>query len=273
MKVTIYSCADKRPDIIELQHRSVESFVKDDFEYVILNNGQTLRLRYQIRKICQRLNVRCIDVENRDHSDPCIACAHPLQWAYHKYMKHDEIACIIDSDMFLVSELNIADYLKGYDIAGVQQRRGKIEYLWNGILFMSGDMPGKDELNFMHGVVEGESTDVGGHFWYWLKDYHPRVKNIPSTSHIWPGNNNLQVLPDEIKKDYHEDYRFELYDHFILHYGRGSNWDGYGASYHKDRTKLAQKFVEGAIEGKIKLPKYKYEFTKDRWKKPHDITI
>jgi hypothetical protein len=52
MKVKIYTYPDKRPDFILRQKKSLEFFLKDDFEYIIMNNGSSPELRGEIEKIC-----------------------------------------------------------------------------------------------------------------------------------------------------------------------------------------------------------------------------
>jgi hypothetical protein len=74
-------------------------------------------------------------------------------------------------------------------------------------------------------------------------------------------------LPKEILVEDNEDYRFEIYEKTFLHYGRGSNWDNQSEEYHRNKTLLLEKFVQGCEDGRIKLPEYDYVFDEDCWSK------
>lgn len=257
MKVKIYTYADKRPDFIELQLKTLNFFLEDDFEYIVFNNGSNDNLRNQIQYMCKILRIKQIYVENPKHREPTIACAYPIQWSFHELIKHDSgcISCIIDSDMFLLKPFSIEKCMTDYSIAAVEQVRGHVTYLWNGIIFMNIDeLPNKENMNFMFGNIEGENTDVGGHLYYWLKE-NPELKrkNIHNTSHICAERNNLECLPQKIVERYDSSFKYELYEHAFLHYGRGSNWDSQSADYHKRKTELLYYFLSECINGGIKL--------------------
>jgi hypothetical protein len=269
--IYLYTFADKRPDFIALQYKSLKHFLKDDFRFIVFNNASSQINRLRISIVCKLIGVDCVTAEEQNHADACLACAVPIQWAFHKIMSpRGGYAGIIDSDMFLVRPFSILEYLGEHNIAAVKQIRKHVKYLWNGIMFFHLDnLPAIQDMNFMHGEIDGINTDVGGFLHYWLKS-NPntiRLQNILHTSHIWSGNHNLDCLPEAIRASYNEDYRFELYEHAILHYGRGSNWDKQGIDFHKDKTKLLKKWVNGAISGTITVPDYTYVFALDCWEK------
>jgi len=263
MALKIFTFADKRPDFIPLQYASLKHFLTDDFEYKVFNNAESHINSFNVRRLCRKHKLKCIFVEEQDHSEPTIACARPLQWAYDNILRNesDPIA-VIDSDMFLIEKFSIENYLAGYDVAATKQRRGHVTYLWNGIMFFNmSSLPEKHSLNFMFGAVEGQKTDVGGFLYYWMKrNQQLKIRNIDHTSHIYSGNNNLHCLPQEIAEKYDEDFRFEIYERAFLHYGRGSNWDNMVVDYHKRKTYLLKYWVESSISGEIRIPKYDYKF-------------
>ncbi len=271
MKIKLYTYADRRPDFIELQYRSLKHYLKNDFELIVFNNCSIFHpfRRQEIRNECKRLSLQCLEVK-QNHSNPNMACAVPIQWSFDTIIKYDKgISCIIDSDMFLVSPFDIEKHMKNFDFAAVKQIREHVNYLWNGLMFFDlRTLPDKDSMNFMCGKVEGQAVDVGGLLYYWLKKNPDlRLRNILHTSHIYSTNQNMDCLPKEIREKYEEDFRFEIYDRAFLHYGRGSNWDKMDKGYHDRKTKLLHFFVEESITGKVKLPHYSYVFDEDAWKK------
>jgi len=269
-KVKIYTYADKRPDFIALQYKSIGHFLRNPFELIVFNNCSLLhyRRRRTITETCEGLGLRCILVDGQDHTNPNVACAKPIQWSFHNYLKKENgLVCIIDSDMFLVAEFDLRQYMSGYDIAAVKQVRGHVRYMWNGLMFFNiPTLPSIDHMNFMCGLIDGVATDVGGFLYYWIRENpHARVRNILHTSHIYSGNNNLACLPQKVLERYNEDYRFELYERAFLHYGRGSNWDRMNRLYHRNKTELTRYFVESAMAGDVRVPDYDYVFEYDCW--------
>jgi hypothetical protein len=248
MKVKLYTHAHNRPDFIPLQLRSFARFLTDDFEYLVFNNAATASDDREIRETCARLGVECIEVEERNHLTVNCSHASALQWSFHQYLKYETecIAAILDSDMFMISDFSLNDYLDGYDLAGVSQSRGHVYYLTNDIIFFNmAALPDKDAMNFMCDKIEGVHVDVGGDLYYWLKNNPSlRIRYIKSTGQIWSGKNNLQLLPEAILNDYDDDYKFSIVENAFLHYGRGSNWDRKSEEYHRNKTGTLIKFLE-----------------------------
>ena len=244
--------ADARPDFIPLQLKTLYKFLNSNFKYVVLNNGRNYFRKSKIRSICNLMSVDCYEIPTkfRNHSDPCLACAIPLQWAFDTYMIHDKFPIILDSDIFLIDSLDINLYMSKFDLAAVSQSRGLVEYLWNGIIFMK-KMKNKNNFNLMPGIVEGQNTDVGGNTYYWLKDNKGSIRWIKHTAAICSEHGNLMELPPSIRSKYRDEYHFEIYDKKFLHYSRGSNWDKNYASYHKDKTNLLKSFITLKLDGDL----------------------
>lgn len=267
MKVKIYTFPDKRPDFIELQKKSIENFLKDDYEYIIINNGSNNESRKEIFDICNNNEIKHIYVENPNHSDPNIACAYPINQTLDKYIKvekeKDIISVIIDSDMFFISDFSIVDFIGDNEVSAIYQVRGDVNYLWNGIVFINNSkVIDIESFDFGYQIINDilvqkqvqHRTDVGGNMYFYLKE-HPdcKVKYIYSTSHIKSQSNNLDSLPDEILKIYDDSFCYEIIEKSILHYGRGSNWDNMVPDYHKRKTELLHFFVNGCLNNEIKI--------------------
>jgi hypothetical protein len=270
MKVKLYTYPDKRPDFILRQKKSMDTFLTDEFEYIVMNNGSSPELRAEIEKICYENNIKHIFIENPNHSDPTIACAYPINQSLKRYIKKDKetnISVIIDSDMFFLKPSSIIGYMGDYELAALKQIRGHVKYIWNGIVFINHKkIIDIQELDFGFGNIEGNITDVGGNMYYYFKN-HPNcnLKNILHTSHIHPKNNNMEVLPPEMLLEYDADFCFEIIEKSILHYGRGSNWDGMPKDYHKNKTIFLDKFLEKSYEGNLVWPNSDYVFNLNCW--------
>lgn len=262
--VTIYTYADKRPDFIALQKRTFDRFVKDDFELVVYNNGSSPELIEAIDAACTEAGVESIRVEGARHSDPNVACAYPIQWSFHERIKFDDdLAVVIDSDMFLLAPFSFRTFVGDYHICAVKQRREHVKYLWNGIVFLNVPaIPLKDEMNWYHGTIEGVPTDVGGHLYHWLgaTSGQLRLRNIDFSGDIASRYGNLFCLPKELRAQYREGFDFQIYGNAFFHYKRGSNWNRQSAVYHEQKSQLAIELIEGCIDGRYMLPAYDYAF-------------
>ena len=163
-----------------------------------------------------------------------------IQWTYDTIIKekHDEdMVLFCDSDMFLLDEFSIEEYIKDEVIAGALQVRGPIEYIWNGIMFFNMSEITKIgfDLNFSDGDVEGNMTDIGGHLYYWFLENNVKFKNVneggttPDDCAEYPDEyNGINLIfdnNDDMWTKPEGGFRFELHlDNKFLHYRAGTNW-------------------------------------------------
>ena len=154
--------------------------------------------------------------------NPAQACADTVQWTYDNIIRENhknDIVFFCDSDLFLIDEFDVAEYMSDAIIAGLPQKRGKVIYMWNGIMFFN--MPTIENLNidFSDGVVEGEMTDVGGHTYYYFKENNIQMKetDVQYPTHYY----DIELQNEEVTRG----YNFELHlDGKFLHYRAATNW-------------------------------------------------
>lgn len=239
-KVKIYTWSDKAPEFLYKQYETIKKFVRDEnWEFIVFNNVPAPKLDRQrkIKKACKDLGVKCLDVRFRSFiSGASYITGWGIHWAYHRFFRweKDTIHVVLDSDMFFIKDFNFNNYLGDDIITAIHQRRGKIDHLWNGIIIMRGsELPDKNHFDIRLGTIEGERTDTGGRTYYWLKrNPNLKLKYMMHTGHIDVSHSNM--LPENCRKDYNPDYRFQFIEHSILHYRAGSNWE-----------KRPQEFVDG----------------------------
>ena len=80
-----------------------------------------------------------------------------------------------------------------------------------------------DSINLQYEPALGADTGGALHS-YLSQTLGVRVRNVLQTSHINSANRNLHVLPEAARARYHEEFRLEIYEISLLHYGSGSNW-------------------------------------------------
>lgn len=230
-KVKIYTWADKAPEFLYKQYETIKKFVKDDdWEFIVFNNvpATILDRQKKIKSICKELGVKCLDVRFRTLvSGAAQICAWGIFWAYHRFFRweKDTIHVIFDSDMFFIRDFNFNEYLGDNQIAAIHQRRGDIQYLWNGFVVMrGGELPDKNYFDYRLGDINGERTDVGGRLHWWLqRNPDLKVRYMLHTGHL--DVSKSAMLPEKVREGYKPEYKFQFIEHAVLHYRAGSNWD------------------------------------------------
>lgn len=195
MKITTITISDKRPDFIELQYESIRKYIQDqDVEYIVLNNAVNNEgLRKNIDDACESIHVKCVHVvleseyrvqkqggcySGNSYTNVQAACSYPLNWFWKDICKLKGIVVIIDSDMFFIKDINIEKMMNGKDIAFCPQYRAefKVFYMWNGIVFLNIDtIPNPKTIDWSFGAIMGDSTDVGGHTYFYLKNNNKEI--------------------------------------------------------------------------------------------------
>jgi len=210
-KVKIFTLVDQRPDFIELQYKSLKKYIKDDdWEYIVLNNA--IRSYDKVRKgtppevgernklienICESLDIQNIQIElegkfqvtngntnfqHQTYIDGVTATSYALNWAWDKYLSEiydDCIVIIIDSDMFLINDINFNTLMDGYNIAFIPQYRGsnqEVFYPWNGIVVAKpNEIINAKEVDWDLGTILGHKTDIGGYSHHYLEKYKDQL--------------------------------------------------------------------------------------------------
>lgn len=252
--LNLYTFVPNRPDLIDIQLKSLRKNLQEDFVLNVFNNalfGYDRRRNNRnefdrIEKVCRQLNVPVTAVEkDAGLIDYCqtfeatfdeqgfyrngnVAHAYALCWAWEKVISRSSgVACILDFDMFLKTEANFTNFVQEADLSFVAQSKpdfnGRI-YMWPGFVLMNLDrLPERSTLNWMCGRIDGVPVDVGGYTVQYL-EAHPELKlrhlgmnNFPDDSHV-----NYQML--------------HIGETDLLHYRSGSNWDQQPAEFHMEKT-------------------------------------
>lgn len=241
-KITFYTTADKRPDFIPLQYKSLKRFVKDDYELVVLNNAlDSKKRREEIFSICKKLNIRCVGVEKHkklkkiggqkvftifgSYRNANVGTAYPIKWAWNMMIEEnkDSLFAIIDSDMFICRDICFNQEMGNVDGSLIIQYRGlqnkrstaQVKYIWNAFcIFNPSQIPNLKEMNWDCGIIKkyfinGHAVDVGGYIHYWLKKHNFSYKHISEFAiHSFKQINNQEFyLEGTLNGNYH--YSFE----------------------------------------------------------------
>ena len=255
----IQTAVVNNPDFIELQHKTLAALLSGEFSFTVFNDAKQWpdfsnfgnpNVYQEIRAVCDRLGIPCIDIPNSHHirmTDAARRCADSMNFMLKHSLKTGlRQVLILDSDMFLVCPADVNMY-DSADCAVVPQERGSTKYIWNGIAYFDfGRVWAPELLDWRAGEHKGELCDVGGAMTYWL-DEKPGDASIYIIDHLislqWDehsfpktlSSSLLRFLQDDPKNNEGKFY-CELYDERFLHYRAGGNWDRLPKSVHLRRT-------------------------------------
>ncbi len=198
-KTLVFTTGFNRPDFIELQHRLFEKFLEDDYEFWVISDANTPKMKKEIQKKCSELGIKCINVPQKIHSkpylprspgdnynNPNVRHCNSVQWAWDNYFSHHEgPVMVIDSDMFLIRPFSIEKTLENTHLAGVlwgtsdQVTQKPYYYLWLAlILFNNTLLPERHSICFNCGWLPNSKTvcDSGGWTGLYLKKFEGQLK-------------------------------------------------------------------------------------------------
>lgn len=187
MKVRIYSSHCSRADYILFQYTSIQNHVKDEVEYIVINDGQNeatisnfmnLRCRDDIEEICNELKIKCIPLDPKLHTmrntlypkkvNPIAEnysqrAADACQFILRDSLSFEGIVCILDSDNFFYKDISLNEAMKGYTLSYIPSVRQGIHYMWNNlVIYKPHELPNLHELNFDLGNLPENPLDTGG---------------------------------------------------------------------------------------------------------------
>lgn len=223
--IHIFTSVVNRPDFLILQNKLFQKFLKNEYQFHVVDDSIDSNITEKFQHICLENNFSYYNKPERTESmNPAQSCADTVQWTYDNLIKENhknDLVCFFDSDLFLIDDFDVEEYLSDCVIAGLPQERGPITYMWNGIMFFN--MPNvvdiNPNINFSDGYVEGYLTDVGGHTWYYFTRNNIKMKE---TDVQYPTHYNDVDLQNE---NVTRGYNFELHlDGKFLHYRAATNW-------------------------------------------------
>lgn len=267
-KILLFTYSYNRPDFIKIQHDTFKKFLKDEYEFVVFNDARDGLMEQQITSMCNSLHITCIRIPQEIHDQPylkrwpgenyhapAVRNCNVVQYSLNQVgFKHDDIVALFDSDMFLVKEFSIREYMKGYDLVGIKQGIG---YLWIGLAFLNmGTMPNKRTIDFNCGRIGDKTVDAGGYTYCYLRNNPEARVRYFTQCIVQPSMQNKDLLCscNFNEKDinfimscpYGINIEYMLENHF-LHYRGGTNWDEKPGSYHHSKTSLINMYINNLL--------------------------
>ena len=219
--IHIFTSVVNRPDFIPLQQKLFDKFLKNEYKFHIVDDSVDSKITEEFKLVCDANGLEYYRKPPTNKPlNPAQACADTVQWTYDNIIRKnhsEDIVFFLDSDMFLIDEFDIEEYMSDALIGGLPQIRGHVTYMWNGIMFFNMPMLEDKNIDFSDGVVEGEMTDVGGStYWYFLRTgVKMKESDVDYPTHY----NDIDLQKDA------GGYNMELHlDGKFLHYRAATNW-------------------------------------------------
>lgn len=222
--IHIFTSVVNRPDFVPIQSKLFKKFLKNEYKFHVVDDSIDTRVTEEFQWTCKTNDIEYYrKPPTNKPMNPAQACAHTVQWTYDNIIRKnhaDDIVFFLDSDMFLIDDFDIEEYMEDAIIAGLPQVRGHVTYMWNGIMFFNMPKIEDKDIDFSDGIVEGEMTDVGGHtYWYFLRT-GIEMKRTDEECPEYPTHfNDIDLQKDA------GGYNMELHlESKFLHYRAATNW-------------------------------------------------
>jgi hypothetical protein len=250
--LNIQTAVVNNPTFIELQYETLRFFTKGDYTFTVFNDAKDFpdysnfgddTMPTKIRRMCERLNIPCVDISKKHHRH--ITCASTRSADSMESLlliqrqQKGRYLCL-DSDMFPIVSFDASIYSK-YAVAIVPQTRsnntGKtIEYIWNGMYYFDTNQLDTSKMNWRCGRVEDILTDTGGGMWEFLVDAKKTGTHLYEIPHLWSGKWSFDSFPSHLdshwlsfltmdERNTNGMFFSELYDNVFFHYRAGGNWE------------------------------------------------
>ena len=233
MKVSIYVIQYNKPEFLELQYNLLKKYCKDDFEYIVVNNGKDEENVNIFHKFCIDNNIREIQTfQNRipntqDHT-------RALKYIYDEFLSKDmsDFRTIIDHDIFPFGSFSIANIMENYEVSGI--RLGGFPYYISSFIIIFNKLFDVTNIDMdIHAKQDATTWTYGisnSHKTKWLKHTTQGYREI-----YYIFKNHPAIIEEYNRLD-RRDITFQIIENNLLHYWQGSEWNKGGIDFHK--TKL-----------------------------------
>jgi len=222
MKVKVILSTFNRPDLLNIQIKSIQKYLKNEFEIIVVHDSRNDEFVSEFQEICDEYQIELYHHNSLSGKTPSQYHGESIQWAYENIIKkhcENDLVLILDHDMFLINDIDLVEYIGENDISGCHQIRGLVEYIWPGLIMFKYQSIKDIEFDFLPGVYGGEVLDTGGGTYSILKDKSIKYKQ---TGCEYPDTyEGLDLLDENVNLG----FGFELHlEGKFLHYRNACGW-------------------------------------------------
>ena len=233
---------------MKLQYESLRKYCKDDFEYIVINNGQDITTRNIISEYCKDEKIEevlSINITNNLEryygmaQDHCIC----LNQIYKNIIPNNnsDINVIVDSDIFSFNNFSFESLLNKKDVSGIMfYLYGNTKYISSYIMIVNGNI---DTSKF--GIPTNVNADSGIWTTNWISKWN--MKWLRTTCGI--GFNEVNYIfknsPAHLPKC-ENNYFFQIIEGCLLHYWQGTGWANSDKNYHDSKWEFIKFFIDNS---------------------------
>ena len=118
MTVQIFTSVVNRPDFVEIQYKLFKKFLKDDFQFNVVDDSLDDDISSQFKEVCDKYGIVYYRKNQGDRSKNESRWAgakhatETIQWTFDDIIKKkhsEELILFLDSDMFLLDDFSIIE--------------------------------------------------------------------------------------------------------------------------------------------------------------------
>lgn len=153
-------------DTIVEQWRALNKYVKEKFEYVIVDNSTDIKTSKALYHFCKANDVTYLRLLHNPYNNFNSGLSHglALNWGYQQYVRASQAGYLatLDHDIYPTQKTSLLASLRNQPIYGLIQGRDEKWYLWPGYSLFDLTYLRARHANFA--PIPG--TDTGGGNWY-----------------------------------------------------------------------------------------------------------
>lgn len=203
------------------QYDSLKKHLKDDFYYVVINNSHFGQDKpEEIEKLAKELNTGYGRVDHKFRkNEPSALMKDTLNFLWKNFKKTKGILAIMDSDIFLTSDVSFNELLNGHDMAFCPiYTDGKV-WPWTGFMLFDMTKIKAEDMNFSFACLDGKTyQDVGSAVNGYVQKHNPKIKLLHREEILHEDNKMLQLI------GFPQPYSVDFVDDFAFHYKTSSNY-------------------------------------------------
>lgn len=267
-QIKYYAIHYNSTQMLEWQFDSFYKHCQNPFQIIVVNNARDISLRSEINKKCNDLQLEAIQTYN--DTPFSLAGRHhqiALNDIWQNYCIKDQcIVGILDGDVFPLKSFKIED--GDWSIIGAPQHRKEYEYLTPVVVFFNMyNLPSPEEIDFIgEETEENVHLDTGGGITKYFKKYphiKEKVRLMRQTHHIKSSNNNLHVLPNQVRSTYNNKFEVELFDEKFLHFCRSSGWSPSDRPVMQQKEEWVKDFIYKCINNETSIHETRFNISNE----------
>ena len=215
----IITVAFNNAELIRLQHKFVERFIRDPHQQIIVDNSTKSDVRKEIYDFCKTNGLTYLGMPSNllNRIGGSYSHAMTLNYIYRRLIRKRKPFAFgqIDHDLFPVQPISILEKLERQPVYGPLRDRGNEWYLSAIMSFFRFDFVRDKKVDFMPVTPTGNYLDSGGGNWYHI------YSQLDKNTLVFP---NECIEPIREGGDRHRD-SLEYFDNKAwLHTINGSCW-------------------------------------------------